>query len=58
LRGAYNLVDIQESDEWKIAFHTCYDHFKYVVMHFGLINALAIFQHLMNDCFVNISMIS
>ncbi len=49
LRGAYNLVHIWEGDEWKIVFQTPYGHFEYVVMLFGLINALAIFQHLMID---------
>ncbi len=49
LRGAYNLVHIWEGDEWKIFFETPYGHFEYVVMPFGLINALAISQHLMND---------
>lgn len=33
----------------KIVFQTPYGHFEYVVMPFGLINGLAIFQHLMND---------
>ncbi len=51
LHGAYNLVCIRKGDEWKPTFRTCYKHFKYVVMHFGLINALAIFQHFMNDVF-------
>jgi hypothetical protein len=51
LRGAYNLVRIQEGDEWKITFKTCYIHFEYVVMPFGLTNALIVFQHMMNDVF-------
>ncbi len=51
LRGAYNLVHIREHDEWKMTFRTHYSHFEYVVMPFGLINALAIFQHMMNDVF-------
>jgi hypothetical protein len=28
--------------------HTCYGNFKYKVMPFGLVNALAIFQRMMN----------
>ncbi len=49
LRGAYNLMYIWKGDEWKIVFQTPYGHFEYVVMPFRLINAFAIFQHLMND---------
>jgi hypothetical protein len=51
LHGTYNLVHIREGDEWKMVFRTCYDHFEYVVMAFGLTNALAVFQHMMNDVF-------
>jgi len=51
LCGAYNLMCIQEGDEWKIFFWTCYGHFEYVVMPFSLTNALVDFQHFMNDVF-------
>jgi len=51
LRGAYNLVRIKPGDEWKTAFRTRYGHYEYVVMPFGLANAPATFQHLMNDLF-------
>jgi hypothetical protein len=34
-------------------FHTRYGHFKYNVMPFGFTNALAIFQHMMNNIFEN-----
>jgi hypothetical protein len=51
LRGPYKLVHIQEGDEWKMMFITCYDHFEYIVMPFGLTNAPTIFQHLLNDDF-------
>jgi hypothetical protein len=47
----YNLVHIWEGDEWKTTYKTRYDHFEYVVMPFGLINVLAILQHLTNDVF-------
>ncbi|SAL95633.1 hypothetical protein, partial, partial [Absidia glauca] len=51
LRGAYNLVRIKEGDEWKTAFRTRYGHFEYLVMPFGLSNAPATFQHMINDIF-------
>ncbi len=51
LRGTYNLVRNQEGDEWKMPFQTCYNHFEYVVMAFGLTNAPSVFQHMMNDVF-------
>ncbi len=49
--GTYNLVHIQEGDEWKTRFKTRYNHFEYVVMPFGFINVLNVFQHLMNNVF-------
>ena len=45
----YHLVRIREGDEWKTAFNTPLDHFEYIVMSFGLTNAPAIFQFLVND---------
>ncbi len=51
--GAYNLVCIQEGDEWKIVFQTCYGHFEYMLIH--LIHA--IFQYLMKIFFMNTWMI-
>ncbi|CAO3619736.1 unnamed protein product [Cunninghamella blakesleeana] len=51
LRGAYNLVRIKPGDEWKTAFRTRYGHFEYNVMPFGLSNAPAVFQHMINDIF-------
>lgn len=51
LRGAYNLVRIKPGDEWKTAFRTRYGHFEYNVMPFGLSNAPATFQHMINDIF-------
>ena len=49
LRGAYNLVRIAEAEEWKMAFRTRYGHFEYNVMPFELTNALASFQHFINN---------
>ncbi|KAL0172527.1 hypothetical protein M9458_032838, partial [Cirrhinus mrigala] len=49
LRNAYHLVRIREGDEWKTAFNTPTGHFEYLVMPFGLSNAPAVFQALVND---------
>ncbi len=49
LRNAYHLVRIKEGDEWKTAFNTPIGHFEYWVLLFGLVNAPAIFQALVNN---------
>ena len=49
LKWGYNLVRIKEGDKWKTAFKCKYGLFEYCVMPFGLSNAPACFQHLMND---------
>ena len=54
LRGAYNLVRIKPCDEWKTAFRCAFGHFEYTVMPFGLANAPAIFQSMMNQIFHDI----
>jgi len=51
LRGAYNLVRIKEGDEWKTAFRTKKGLFEYKVMPFGLCNAPAAFQGMMDVIF-------
>ena len=51
LRSAYNLVCIAEGDEWKTTFQTHYGSYKFQVMHYGLTNTPASFQHFMNDVF-------
>ena len=44
----YNRLRIQENDEWKIAFKTRYEHFKYIVLFFDFINVFATFQNFVN----------
>jgi hypothetical protein len=54
LQGVHNLVCINKGDEWKTAFGTKYGYFEYNIMPFGLINAPAIFQHLILIFFKNL----
>lgn len=49
LHNPYHLVQIHEGDEWKTAFNTPLWHFDYLVMSFGLTNAPAVFQALINN---------
>lgn len=49
LRNTYHLVQIWEGDEWKTAFNTPLSHVEYLVIPFGLTNAHAVFQALVND---------
>src|SRR5437588_57022 len=49
LRDGYYLICIREGDEWKMAFRTQYGQFEYKVMPFGLCNAPATLQGMMNE---------
>lgn len=49
LWNTYHLVRIREGDEWKTAFNTTSGHYEYLLMHFGLTNAPAVFQALVKD---------
>nr|GEU51436.1 hypothetical protein [Tanacetum cinerariifolium] len=48
LRSEYHQLRVQEDDIPKTAFKTCYGHFEFTVILFGLTNALAVFMDLMN----------
>ncbi len=49
LKEAYYWVQMKKGKEWKTAFQTRYRHYKYTVMLFGLKNAPATFQRLINN---------
>ena len=48
LKDTFNRLRIKKDDEWKTAFCTRYNHFKYLIMLFGLVNAPASFQAYIN----------
>jgi len=52
LRSGYNKVRMHPSDVYKIAFRTHSGLYEWVVLPFGLSNAPATFQNLMNDIFL------
>jgi len=49
LRFGYHEVHIKEEDIYKTMFKTRYGHYEFVVVPFGLTNALATFMCLMNS---------
>ncbi len=48
LKNIYHRLRIQHEDEWKTMFCTRYNHFKYMIMSFDLINTSVIFQTYIN----------
>ena len=49
LKDSFHLIRVRKGDEWKTAFRTRYGHYQYRVMPFGLVNAPATFQTMMNE---------
>jgi len=43
LRDTYYRIRIKEGNEWKTTFRTRYSYYEYIVIPFGLSNALATF---------------
>ena len=51
LRSAYNLICIQEGDEWKTAFSMMSGHYEYLVLPFGLAMLRQCSRHFFNKVF-------
>jgi len=49
LKNVYHCICIKINDKWKMMFCTHYNHFKYFIMSFELINTSAIFQIYINE---------
>ena len=49
LRRAYNLIRMKTRKKWKTTFRTRYEHYEYMIMSFGLINASTTCQEMIND---------
>jgi hypothetical protein len=51
LRDGYYRIRIKESDEWKTVFGSRLRYYEYLIMLFGLINVLALYQSFINNIF-------
>ena len=49
LKKVYNLIRMKTKKKWKTIFRTRYEHYEYTMMSFELINALTIYQEIIND---------
>ena len=49
LKDGFHLIRIRKRNEWKTAFRTRYSQYQYRIMPFGLVNAPATFQTMMNE---------
>ena len=47
-KNAYYWIKIRKNDKWMTTFRTRYNHFKYTIMFFKLVNASVTFQILIN----------
>ncbi|KAA3461574.1 reverse transcriptase [Gossypium australe] len=51
MRSGYYQLQVKEPDVLKITFITWYDHYEFLIMSFGLINALGVFMNFINRVF-------
>ena len=51
MRSGYHQILVKAEDVQKIAFRSRYGHYEFLVMPFGVTNALAIFMDYMNQIF-------
>jgi len=58
LRSGYHQIKVKDEDMQKTAFRTRYGHYDYIVMSFGVTNALEVFMEYMNRFFILIWIVS